>query len=239
MKSKLDAYEAYASCDVPWIPAIPVGWRVQPAFANLREKQVRNDGLRETQVLSLSYGNVILRAKPEGDGLVPESYETYQIVDPGDIIIRPTDLQNDRTSLRVGFVRQRGIITSAYMCLTARSPLLPEYAYLLLKAYDFKKVFYGYGSGLRQNLDFKHIKRMPILVPPKTEQAAIVAFVKQIEQQFASYARIQQELSVPPGRRGGGGGLVGEYRERLIVAAVLGEIDIAAKARDSGNSDGE
>ena len=44
-------------------------------------------------------------------GLVPESFETYQIVNPGDIVLRTTDLQNDHTSLRVGMVRDRGIIT--------------------------------------------------------------------------------------------------------------------------------
>ena len=34
-----------------------------------------------------------IQAAEKLHGLVPASFETYQIVDPGDIVIRPTDLQ--------------------------------------------------------------------------------------------------------------------------------------------------
>jgi len=64
----------------------------------------------------LSYGNIIRKANVD-EGLVPASYETYQIVDNGNIILRLTDLQNDHNSLRTGLVKERGIITSAYTCL--------------------------------------------------------------------------------------------------------------------------
>src|SRR5262249_50801157 len=127
-------------------------------------------------------------------GLVPESFETYQIVEPGNIIVRTTDLQNDRTSLRVGISRHRGIITSAYMCLSVRTSLLPDFGYLLLNAYDLMKVLYGYGSGLRQNLDFGHIKRMPVLLPPIAEQDAIVRFVNHIDRRIRRYISGKQTL---------------------------------------------
>lgn len=66
----------------------------------------------------------------------------------GNITIRSTDLQNDKTSLRVGLVKNKGIITSAYLCLVTNEKIKPEFAYYLLK------VYYGMGSGLRQNLSF-------------------------------------------------------------------------------------
>jgi type I restriction enzyme S subunit len=143
----------------------------------LREKRHKNIGMVENTVLSLSYGNLVIKPPEKLHGLVPESFETYQIVDPGNIIIRPTDLQNDWTSLRVGLSKYRGIITSAYICLNAFGELIPEYAYLLLHTYDLLKVFYGMGSGLRQNLDFADLKRMPVLIPSLNEQRAIVAFL--------------------------------------------------------------
>jgi type I restriction enzyme S subunit len=46
-------------------------------------------------------------------GLMPESFNTYQIVKSGDVILRLTDLQNDKRSLRVGLAKEGGIITSA------------------------------------------------------------------------------------------------------------------------------
>jgi type I restriction enzyme S subunit len=39
------------------------------------------------------------------------------------------------------------------------------------------QIFYGYGAGLRQNISFTDIKRMPVPVPPLDEQAAIVRFL--------------------------------------------------------------
>ena len=107
------------------------------------EKQIKNKGLVEKRVLSLSYGRIVVKPDEKLHGLVPESFETYQIVEPGDLIIRATDLQNDQTSLRIGFVRDRGIITSAYLCLEGRGPLRPEFGYLVLHAYDLKKILYG------------------------------------------------------------------------------------------------
>jgi type I restriction enzyme S subunit len=115
-------------------------------------------------------------------------------VDPGDIIVRPTDLQNDWTTIRVAIARDRGIITSAYLCFHARKPLTPDYAHLLLLGYDMKKVFYGMGSGLRQNLDWSDFKRLPMLVPPAEEQQAIVRYVAWLDRKVRRFIRNRRRL---------------------------------------------
>ena len=176
MKRKLTKYPAYEDSGLEWLGKVPKDWNLSPGFSVLRETHTRNVGLIETTVLSLSYGKIVVKPIEKLHGLVPASFETYQIVDPGDIIIRPTDLQNDWTSLRVGIVRDRGIITSAYLCLRVLPPLTAEYGYLLLHSYDLMKIFYGMGSGLRQNLDFKDLKRMPLLIPTAGEQQQIVRY---------------------------------------------------------------
>src|ERR1035441_8373764 len=109
----LKPYPEYKESGLPWLGKIPAHWNEQPGFAVFREKQEKNTGLREKRVLSLSYGRIVIKSADKLHGLVPDSFETYQIVNPGDIIIRSTDLQNDWTSLRVGLVHDRGIITSA------------------------------------------------------------------------------------------------------------------------------
>jgi len=165
MIGALKPYLKQKDSGVSWLGTVPAHWEIKPGFAAYREKQEKNTGMSERQVLSLSYGRIVKKSRDKLHGLVPESFETYQIVNPGDIIIRSTDLQNDWNSLRVGLVRDRGIITSAYICLNMVGPLLPEYGYQQLNAFDLMKVFYGMGSGLRQNLDFSDFKRMPILIP--------------------------------------------------------------------------
>mgnify|MGYP003585303872 CR=1 FL=1 len=154
MIQDIKPYPAYKDSGVTWLGYVPEHWEMEPGFAAFREKKIKNVGLKEQTVLSLSYGRIVIKPQDKLRGLVPESFETYQIVDPGDIIIRSTDLQNDWTSLRVGLVRDRGIITSAYLCFKTTDKLLSEYGYQMLHAFDLMKIFYGMGSGLRQNLDF-------------------------------------------------------------------------------------
>jgi type I restriction enzyme S subunit len=120
MKNKLPKYEHYKPSNVEWLGDIPKHWEVKPGFTILSESKEKNNGLKEKTVLSLSYGKVIIKPEEKLTGLVPESFETYQLVSVGDIIIRPTDLQNDKTSLRTGLAKNRGIITSAYVNLRVK-----------------------------------------------------------------------------------------------------------------------
>lgn len=163
-------------------------------MAVLKERQTKNTGLQEKQVLSLSYGRIVIKPDDKLHGLVPASFETYQIVEPGNVIVRPTDLQNDQVSLRVGQAHHKGIITSAYLCLEARGDLTPDYAYLVLHAYDLMKVFYGMGSGLRQNLDWSDFRRVPIPVPPREEQEAIVRFINHLDHRVNRLIRAKRRL---------------------------------------------
>ena len=160
-----------------WSARIPSHWRVQPGLAVLQENRRKNHGLLESQVLSLSYGQVVVKPVEKQRGLVPESYEGYQVLDPGDIVVRPTDLQNDQTSIRVGRVKHRGIITSAYIGLRATGDWSDAYAFQYLTVVDSSKRIYGMGSGLRQQLSWSDLKRMPCLVPPPEDQAAIVKYL--------------------------------------------------------------
>lgn len=142
---------------VEWIGEIPEGWEVLPGLRFFKENKRSNKGMKESTVLSLSYGNIIIKPEEKLVGLVPESFETYQIVYPGDIIIRCTDLQNDQTSLRTGLAQNKGIITSAYINLGIIGDNHPEYLHAYLHFVDITKVLYKFGSGLRQNLSFADI----------------------------------------------------------------------------------
>ncbi len=173
----MQRYESYKPSGVKWIGDIPSHWDVRPGFTCFKENKDRNKGLVEGTVLSLSYGRIVIKPEEKMTGLVPESFESYQLIRPGDIVIRTTDLQNDQTSLRVGYAKDKGMITSAYLGLRCLPEINPEYVFRLLESYDALKIFYGMGSGLRQNIDFWDFKRLPIPLPPRDEQDRIVAFL--------------------------------------------------------------
>ena len=160
-----------------WLPPIPQNWRVKPLFALATERSRPNTGLPESRVLSLSYGKVVERDVESNYGLLPETFEGYNIVEPDDIVMRLTDLQNDQRSLRTGQVTERGIITSAYVTIVPSADLTPRFAHFLLHGYDLAKVFYRMGGGLRQSLKYADLKRLPLLVPPRSEQTRIANFL--------------------------------------------------------------
>ncbi|HCH7896275.1 restriction endonuclease subunit S [Raoultella ornithinolytica] len=174
---KYKAYTQYKQSNIDWVSEIPKSWEILPAFSVVKNTCIKNVDGAEDNVLSLSYGNIVKRNLDDNFGLLPESFNTYQIVSEGNIILRLTDLQNDKKSLRVGYVTQKGIITSAYLKLACSKRINPKYAYFLLHSYDLTKVFYGMGGGLRQSMKFDDLKRLPMIIPSYSEQLSIVRFL--------------------------------------------------------------
>jgi type I restriction enzyme S subunit len=220
----LEPYPAMKDSGVPWLGEVPEHWRQLPGRACFTEKKTPNTGLRETTVLSLSYGQIVVKPPDKLHGLVPASFETYQIIEPGNIVIRPTDLQNDWNSLRFGLAKTRGIITSAYMCFRTNELLASEYGHLLLHTYDLQKVFYGLGSGLRQNLDWGDFKYLPCLVPPCPEQSAIVRFLDHADRRIRRYIRAKQKLIK----------LLDGQKQAIIHRAVTRGLDPNVRPKPSG-----
>jgi len=162
--------------NAPWIEEIPAHWDERPFYAVAKERRTKNIGMKEDNLLSLSYGNIVRKDINTPNGLLPESFETYQIVEPDDVVFRLTDLQNDKRSLRSAICPERGIITSAYLAVRSEG-VLPGFMNYLMRAYDVQKVFYSMGGGMRQSLGFEDLRRMSVVAPDRDEQAAIVALL--------------------------------------------------------------
>ncbi len=162
---------------IPWNGEIPTKWRINTAFQIFTQVKCKNEGVKEKNLLSLSYGKIKRKSIETTEGLLPESFDGYNIIEKGDIVLRLTDLQNDQKSLRVGLAEERGIVTSAYLTLRNKSKSLPEYLYYYLHAFDISKGFYGMGAGVRQGLNWDGIKWLKILSPEVDEQQRIVHFL--------------------------------------------------------------
>jgi len=221
---QIERYPAYKDSGVEWLGEIPEHWHIKPGFTVVEERKEKNIGLKEKTVLSLSYGNVIVKPDEKLTGLVPESFDTYQLVYPGDIIIRPTDLQNDKTSLRTGLAKNKGIITSAYINLKVNKAYCYKFFHHFLHTIDLNKIIYGLGSGLRQNLDYGDFKRFHFLCPPIEEQTAIAAFLDRKTAQIDK-AIAQKEALIE---------LLKERRQILIHKAVTRGLDPNVRLKDSG-----
>ena len=200
---------------IPWLPEVPEGWEVKKVRQLAREGKTKNKGNVEKNVLSLSYGRII-RKKDVYSGLVPTDFATYQIVEKDYVVLRLTDLQNDHKSLRCGLVRERGIITSAYVSLVPQN-VLPEYLYLALHACDLNKVFYSMGGGLRQSMNFADVGNIVIPLPSLDEQREIVAYIEARAAKIdAAVKGLEREVAA-----------LKEYKQRLIADVVTGQRKVA------------
>ena len=132
---------------IAWIGAMPWAWKMNTIAQIFLQVKCKNTGLQEKNLLSLSYGKVKRKSIDTVEGLLPESFDGYNIIEKDDIVLRLTDLQNDHTSLRVGLAEERGIITSAYLTIRNRSNFCPKYLYYYLHSFDIAKGFYGMGAG--------------------------------------------------------------------------------------------
>lgn len=217
-------YPAYKDSGIEWLGEIPAHWNNIPLFTVAREREVQNIHNQEANVLSLSYGKIIRRDISDNFGLMPASFETYQIVAPGNIILRLTDLQNDKRSLRVGFVQERGIITSAYVALDVIKNISSLFVFYLLHAYDITKVFYALGGGVRQTMKFEELKWLPILIPEDNEQRAITLFLNRETAKIDALVE-KKEILIE---------LLQEKRTALITRAVTKGLDPSVPMKDSG-----
>jgi len=173
----MEQYVQMKNSGVSWIQDIPVSWGVRVLFQLADQVKNKNKDLMERNLLSLSYGRIKRKDINNPEGLLPESFDGYNIIETNDIVLRLTDLQNDHTSLRVGQATERGIITSAYTTLRPSGLVNPQYLYYVLHAYDLIKGFYGMGAGVRQGLNYDEVKTIRVPFPPIAEQQAIADYL--------------------------------------------------------------
>lgn len=173
----MEQYKKMKSCGVSWIGDIPEEWGIKVLFQLSDQVKNKNKNLVEKNLLSLSYGKIKRKDINTSEGLLPESFDGYNIIEANDIVLRLTDLQNDHTSLRVGQATERGIITSAYITIRPSNQINSLYLYYVMHAYDLVKGFYGMGSGVRQGLNFDEIKMLKVPYPDIETQNTIATYL--------------------------------------------------------------
>lgn len=194
-----------------------------PLYCFYSERKNKNIFGAENNLLSLSYGKVIRKDINTSEGLLPSNYNGYNIVEAGDIIIRPTDLQNDKRSLRTGLSKERGIITSAYIALKPKNGINSRFYHYLLHTYDILKVFYNMGNGVRQGLNYDEFAKLMVYSPSDTEQQRIAEFLdRECGKIDGLKADIQSQIDT-----------LEQYKRSVITEAVTHGLNPSAPMKDS------
>ena len=191
------------------------------------ENTTKNTPFAEENALQFFFGSIIPKKKYELTEDLIETYEKYTVVFPNDIMINGLNLNYDFVSQRIALVKEKGIITSAYIALRLRNQTKVNVRYYcyLFKAMDAQKVFHGMGTGIRLTLSFKELKSVMLPVPPRPEQDQIVRFLDWKVSSINKLININQKEIVA----------LGELKQNIITNCITMGLNQNVEMKYSGN----
>lgn len=217
----MERYSEYKDSGVKWLGEIPSHWDPSRNKAIFREtKAVVGKNSKNFTLLSLTKKGVIVRNLDEG-GKFPAEFDTYKIVEPGDFIFCFFDV--DETPRAIGLSTNKGMITGAYTVLkqnTANS----RYLYYYYLSIDDAKALKPLYSGLRKTVPLASFMSMPIFLPPRAEQDAIVRYLDAATSKIDKAIAMQQKMI----------DLLNERKQIIIQNAVTKGLDENVEMKDSG-----
>ena len=213
---------------VQWFGQVPEHWEVCRLGTIFKENVILNTEEREVNALQFKLGEIISKSKGNSK-YIPISLSGYNIVEPNVIMINGLNLSFDFISQRVALVKERGVITSTYIAIAPSSCVedkntTSRYVCYLLKAYDACKVLHAMGRGLRAILSYSVLSKIPIYLPPLTEQRAIADWLDAKCADIDAAIELQQRMIDK----------LKAYKTAVIHQAVTKGLDKNANLKDSG-----
>jgi type I restriction enzyme S subunit len=143
-------------------------------------------------LLSLTLRGVIVRDLTGMKGKFPASFETYQVVEPGDLVLCMFDVEE--TPRTVGLSIHHGMITGAYDVYRSDDSLALEYLTRLLLVLDENKSLAPLYRGLRKTIPRSAFESLKVPMPSKDEQRLIVRYLDHAELRVAKAIAAKQDV---------------------------------------------
>ena len=216
-------YPAYKPSGVAWLGDVPAHWDLVPnrVLMNLKKELVGSRTGNYT-LLSLTKQGIIPRNLENAIGKFPSSFDTYQVVEAGDLIFCLFDI--DETPRTVGLSRLNGMITGAYTRFMCGDRNLREFLFLLYLSLDNRKLLKPLYSGLRKVITRTTFANAKVALPPETEQAAIVRYLDHADRRIRRYVSAKQRLIA----------LLEEEKQAVVSRAVTRGLDPNGRLKPSG-----
>jgi type I restriction enzyme S subunit len=218
VKTKTQRYNEYKDSGVEWIEDVPAHWEVKRFKHIFKEKKIIHNV--ELNCGSISFGKVVFK----DDEKVPVSTKkSYQVLNKGEFLINPLNLNYDLKSLRIGLSDKDVVVSSGYIIVQNVAELSKVYYKWLLHVFDiaFMKTL---GSGVRQTLSFAHITNSELVFPPLPEQTKIAQFLDDKTTKIEDAIEIKEQQIQ----------LLKERKQILIHKAVTQGLNPKVKLKDSG-----
>ncbi len=221
----LKPYSAYTETGLPWLGQIPATWKLRRAKYLFREVDERSRTGSE-ELLSVSHKTgVTPRSQKNVTMFMAESNVGHKICRPDDLVINTLWAW----MAALGVSRHHGMVSPAYGVYRPIDPsgFRPSFADQLLRtpfyAAEYQRCSTGVNSS-RLRLYPEAFFRIPIMLPPKEEQEAIVRFLAHANQKIDGFIRAKRKLI----------GLLNEQKQAIIHQAVTRGLDPSVPLKPSG-----
>lgn len=217
------AYPAYKESGVKWLPKVPEHWDIRRNKQTFRiVSTLVGSKSKDFQLLSLTLRGVIPRDIESGKGKFPAEFDTYQTVEPDNVIFCLFDI--DETPRTVGISSGYGMITGAYTVVRAFAVADPRFIYYYYFSIDLRKGLRPFYTGLRKVVRPETFMNIELPLPPRHEQANICNFLDHETARIDALIEEQQRLIE----------LLKEKRQAVISHAVTKGLDPTVPMKDSG-----
>jgi type I restriction enzyme, S subunit len=221
----LKPYSEYADSGERWLGHLPASWKLRRAKFLFREVDERSKSGNE-ELLSVSHKT----------GVTPRSQKNITMFmaasNVGHKICRPQDLVINTLwawMAAMGVSRHTGIVSPAYGVYRPinTETFLPAFADQLLRTPFYADEYQRRSTGVnssRLRLYPDAFFRIPVVLPPPEEQAAIVRFLDHANRKIDGFIRAKRRLI----------GLLNEQKQAIIHRAVTRGLNPNAPLKPSG-----
>ena len=160
---------------IEWVGLIPDTWSVIPnKYVMHKEKNLCEKWSGE-DVMSLTMNGVIVRDLQNPTGKMPATFDGYQYVENGDLLMCLFDI--DVTPRCVGRVTHAGVISPAYSNFKVHDNASRDYFYYYYLMVDNTKELLHLAKNLRHSFTEEQLGQLKVPMPPLSEQQAIADYL--------------------------------------------------------------
>lgn len=220
----MESYREYKESGVKWLGEIPSHWELRKIFGLFSENKRKNTAFLYKHAMQFNYGTIVDKNECFDTEETKEIYSNYSLINKGDIVINGLNLNYDFVSQRVAISPKNGIITSAYVVISPKVEINTYFYCYLFKNMDNMKIFHGMGTGVRKTLSYKELRNHEVLLPPLSEQDAIVRYLDSATSEIDKAIAMQQKMI----------DLLNERKQIIIQNAVTKGLDENVEMKESG-----
>lgn len=206
---------------IEWVGKVPATWKIMPNKYIMTKKKVIKEVYDGENIISLSMNGVIIRDLEAG-GKMPKTFDGYQIVYPGNLLMCLFDY--DVTPRCIGLIKDYGVTSPAYSQFVMNNGNYSGYYYYYYLMIDHTKALLHLAKNLRHSLTEEQLGAILAPVPTIEEQQRIVDFLDfKCSKIDATAEDIQEEIA-----------LLEDYKKSVITEAVTKGLNPDAEMKDSG-----